>query len=116
MLGKLILFLLQIVVAWLVVPVLFRAIPLGGAATFSLFVLAILFAIVVFLTGVLGAQVLQGVGGPSSATLSASLVVALIFAAVLFFVPGLISDLGIPRLSNDAFVLAGALLGYWIKR
>ena len=82
MLGKLILFLLQIVIAWLLTPVLLRAIPLGGAAAYELFIWAILVAIIVYLTGVIGAQVLQDVGGPSSATLSAALIAATISATI----------------------------------
>lgn len=113
MLGKLILLLLQIAVAWFLAPILHAKIPVPG--DFGIFLYAVLFAILVFLTGVLGAQVLQGVGGPSSATLSASLVLALIVAAIIKFlpevaaaIPGTISHLGL--------VLAGAVIGYWVKR
>lgn len=113
MLGKLILLLLQIAVAWFLAPILQAKIPVPG--DFGIFLYAVLFAILVFLTGVLGAQVLQGVGGPSSATLSASLVLALIVAAIIKFlpevaaaIPGTISHLGL--------VLAGAVIGYWVKR
>ena len=113
MLGKLILLLLQIAVAWLVAPVLYRALPGTG---FELLVYAVLFAIIVFLTGVLGAQVLQGVGGPSSATMSAALILALIVAAVLTFIPGLVPNIPNVSFTNLGLVLAGAIIGYWIKR
>lgn len=114
MLGKIILFLLQIVVAWLITPILVSNIPVPGE--FSIFLYAVMFAIVVFLTGVLGAQVLQGVGGPSSATLSAALIVALIFAAIVFFLPQLVAVIPGNTISHRGFVLAGALIGYWLKR
>lgn len=116
MLGKLVLLLLQVVIAWLITPVLLRAIPLGAAAPYELFIWAVLVAIVIWLTGVIGAQVLQGVGGPSSATLSWSLGIALIVAALLFFVPGLIPNIPEVALTDHGVVLAAALIGYWIKR
>jgi hypothetical protein len=114
MLGKIILFLLQIVAAWFLAPIIYSKIPVPGE--FGIFLYAILFAIIVFLTGVLGAQVLQGVGGPSSATLSASLLVALIFAAIVFFLPQLVAEIPGNAISHRGFVLAGALIGYWLKR
>ena len=68
MLGKLILILVQIAAAWLLGPVIRAQIPTGG--TYDLFIYAIVFAIVVYLTGVLGAQAAAiGVGdiGPAIA-------------------------------------------------
>jgi hypothetical protein len=114
MLGKLILLLLQIAIAWFLAPILYSKIPVPGE--FGIFLYAVLFAILVFLTGVLGAQVLQGVGGPSSATLSASLVLALIVAAVVAFLPDLVAAIPGSTISHRGLVLAGAVLGYWIKR
>ncbi len=76
----------------------------------------LLFAIIIFLMGVLGAQVLQGVGSPSSATLSASLVVALIVAAIIVFLPQVVAGIPGNAISHRGLVLAGAILGYWIKR
>ena len=113
MLGKIILFVLQIVIAWLIAPILHNAIRVPGE--FSIFLYAILFAIIVFLVGVLGAQVLQDVGGPSGATLSAALVGALIVAALIFFLPDIVRLIP-ARISDLALVLTGALIGYWIKR
>ncbi|MGQ0456151.1 MAG: hypothetical protein ACT4OU_03705 [Hyphomicrobium sp.] len=114
MLGKIILLLLQIVAAWFLGQILYSNIPAPGE--FGIFLYAVLFAIIVYLTGVLGAQVLQGVGGPSGATLSAALVVALIAAAIVAFVPQLVAALPGNTISHRGLVLAGALLGYWLKR
>lgn len=114
MLTKLILFILQVAVAWFLAPIIYSKIPVPGE--FGLFLYALLFAIIVFLTGVLGAQVLQGVGSPSSATLSASLVLALIVAAVIVFLPQVMAMIPSNTISDRGFVLAGAILGYWIKR
>ena len=70
MLGRLILLLLQIVVAWFLAPIIAGYVPVAGV--FGLFVFAIICAIIVFLVGVLGAQVLRDVGQPGSATLTSA--------------------------------------------
>lgn len=114
MLGKIILLLLQIGLSWLLAPILYSNIPVPGE--FGIFLYAVLFAIIVFLTGVLGGQVLRDVGGPSGATLSAALIVALLFAAVVFFAPQFLAVIPGDAISHRGFVLAGALLGYWLKR
>lgn len=114
MLGKIILLLLQIGVAWFLAPLIYAKIPVPG--DFGLFLYAVLFAIIVFLMGVLGGVVLQGVGSPSAATLSMSLLVALIVAAVVTFLPGIVAAIPGGTISYRGLVLAGALLGYWIKR
>ncbi len=99
MLGRLILILLQAAIAWFLAPILAGYIPVPGA--FSLFVLAILFAIIVFLVGVIGAQVLRGVGQPGTSALSWSVVLALICAAIATFAPDFVPQLeGLIALSN----------------
>ncbi len=114
MLTKLILFILQVAVAWFLAPIIYSNIPVPGE--FGLFLYALLFAIIVFLMGVLGAQVLQGVGSPSSATLSTSLLLALIVAAIIVFLPQVVAAIPGNTISHRGLVLAAALLGYWIKR
>ncbi|PPC99728.1 MAG: hypothetical protein CTY31_07400 [Hyphomicrobium sp.] len=114
MLGQLVLFLLQVAIGWFLAPIIYSEIPVPG--DFGLFLYAILFAIIVFLTGVLGAQVLRDVSQPGSATLSMSLVIALIAAAIVVFLPQIVQAFPGNTISHRAFVLAGALLGYWIKR
>lgn len=114
MLGRLILILLQAAIAWFLSPILAGYIPVPGA--FSLFVLAILFAIIVFLVGVIGAQVLRGVGQPGTSALSWSLVLALICAAIATFAPDFVPQLTLGTLQARGLVLAGAILGYLIRR
>ncbi len=114
MLGKIILLLLQIAVAWLLAPILYSYIPVPGE--FGLFLYAILFAIIVYLVGVLCGQVLRDIGVPGGGALSAALVVALIFAAIVFFAPQLLASIPGDTISHRGFVLAGALLGYWLRR
>ena len=115
MLGRLILLLLQIVIAWLLAPIITDLINVN-TGFFELFILAVIFAIIVFLVGVLGAQVLRDIGQPGSATLSFSLILALIFAAIATWGPQLLPSALWTRVPEDVLVLAGAIIGYWAKR
>ena len=108
MLPRIVLILLQIACAWTLMPKIMSYIPIGG--DIRNFVIAIVFAVVVWVVGLIGAEVLKDTARPSGKTLTASLIVALIGAA-LFFVPGLMQ--AIPYKFNDLYVpLAGAILGY----
>ena len=108
MLPRIVLILLQIACAWTLTPHIIRYIPVGG--DLKIFVIAIIFAIIVWLAGLVGAEVLKDTARPSGRTLTAALVVALIGAA-LFHVPGLMQ--AIPYKFDDLYVpLAGAILGY----
>lgn len=113
MLGRLILTLLQIAIAWFATPVLAGYVPVPGK--FSLFLYAVICAIVVFIVGLVAAQVLKDVGQPSSTTLTWSLVGALIGAALITFGPQYIHinwNIAPPR----TYALAGAIIGYVLKR
>jgi hypothetical protein len=114
MLGRLILILLQVVIAWFTAPIIAGYVPVPGA--FSLFLFAIICAIIVFLVGVVAAQVLRDVGQPGSATLSWALILALIAAALATWGPDLVPQIPWHRVPGRALVLAGAVLGYLIKR
>jgi hypothetical protein len=114
MLGRLILILLQVAIAWFATPIIAGYVPVPGA--FSLFLFAIICAIIVFLVGVIAAQVLRDIGHPSSATLTWALVFALIAAALATWGPQVLPQVPWGRVSPHAIVLAGAILGYLIKR
>ncbi|MGI9403715.1 MAG: hypothetical protein ACR2OF_04295 [Hyphomicrobium sp.] len=114
MLGRLILLLIQIVVAWFLAPEIAKYIPVAGFL--SLFVFAIICAIIVFLVGVLAAQVLRDVGQPGSATLTWCLILALVAAAIATWGPDLVPQIPWGRVPDKALVLAGAILGYLVKR
>src|SRR4026209_257359 len=86
MLPRLVLLALQLIVAWFAAPVIVRYIP--GMGRLELFVYAAAFAVVVWLVGVVGAQVRKDPGTPSSAALASALVVSLIAAAVYTWLPG----------------------------
>jgi hypothetical protein len=115
MLGRLVLILLQIAVGWFVGPLIVAKLPAFGQAT--IFITAVVFAILVWLTGFLGALVLKDVAQPTPATLTVAVVGALIGAGLTLVpqVTGFINDIvrGVPTL---AYPLAGAVLGYAVKR
>lgn len=115
MLGRLVLILLQIAACWFLGPLIVSKLPqLGGL---NIFLFAAVFAILVWLLGFLGALVLKDVAQPSPATLSFALVGALIGAGLTLVpqVTGFVATFvkGVPTL---AYPLAGAVLGYAIKR
>jgi hypothetical protein len=111
MLGRLVLILLQIVGGWFGANAIMSAIKFGQ---FRLFIFAVVAAIVVYLIGVLAAQVLKEVGAPSSSTLSAALVLALVAAALATWGPQIIP--AISQIPDNYLVLAGAILGYTLKK
>lgn len=116
MLGRLVLLLLQIAVGWYGSKALMGMINVPG--TFHLYVFAIVAAIVVFLIGVIAAQVLKEVGTPSGHTLSWALAWALIAALLWSFGPTLpvLSEVPWGKIPADYAVLAGAIIGYTIKK
>lgn len=112
MLPRLILILLQIVFAWFVGKCLAGYVPLTG--DLKIFIYALIFGVLVWNAGLIGAEILKDVGRPSSATLAACLIGALVGAAILF-IPGLLA--AIPLKFNQLFVpLAGAIIGYMVRR
>src|SRR5262249_46085213 len=116
MLTRLILLLLQAIVAWVAAPPIVRYIPgLGGL---QLFVYAAVFAVLVWVVGLVLSQVLRGEGTPSSATLVAALILGLIGAALVTWLPAFVPDVrgAMHTIPDLAYPLIGALLGYHIKR
>jgi hypothetical protein len=115
MLGRLVLLLLQLALCWFAGPEIFKKLPQLGQL--SIFVQAVVFAILVWLVGMVGAIVLKDVAQPSARTLTFALVGALVGAALTLFpdvtrtIAGFIR--GVPLM---AYPLVGAVLGYAIKR
>ena len=115
MLGRLILILIQLALGWFLGPLIVAKIPAFGAL--NIFVYAVVFAVLVWLIGFLGAIVLKDVAQPSPSTLTVALVGALIGAG-LTMVPDVMKAIagvvkGVPPL---AYPLIGAVLGYAVKR
>lgn len=116
MLSRLILLVLQAIVAWVAAPAIVRYIPgLGGL---QLFVYAVVFAVLVWVVGLVLSQVLKGAGMPSSATLVAALILALIAAAIYTWLPTAVPEVKpvLLNLQEKVYPLIGALLGYHLKR
>lgn len=115
MLGRLVLLLLQIVIGWFGSTALMGFIKFGE---FRLFIFAVVAAIVVFPIGIIAAQVLKDVGTPSSHTLSWALGLALIAAVLWTWGPQLplLSEIPWGRVRAEYAVLAGAILGYHLKK
>src|SRR5437762_11164628 len=90
MLSRLILLAVQLVIAWFGAPYVVRYIP--GMGRMEIFVYAAVFAVIVWIVGLVLSQVLRETGMPSSATLVAALVVALIAAAIYTWLPMVLPD------------------------
>jgi hypothetical protein len=116
MLSRLILLVLQAIIAWFLAPPIVRYIPgLGGL---QLFVYAVVFAVLVWVVGLVLSQVLREIGMPSSATLVGALILALVGAALVTWLPAFVPDVrsAMRTIPDLAYPLIGALLGYHIKR
>jgi hypothetical protein len=116
MLARLILLLLQLAIGWFAAPHVLRYLPKFGS-TVDIFIYAIVVALLVTVVGFAGSLVLQGVGTPTTGTLTSALVVALIFAALTLVEPVTAFVSGItPGIRREVYPLVGAVLGYFIKR
>jgi hypothetical protein len=115
MLARLVLLALQLAIGWFAGREIVRYIPRFG--DLQIFIYALAFAVVVWLLGLILAQVLRDTPTPSSGTLVASIIVALIGAAITWL-PVFLPDLGyaISRLDRLAYPLIGAVLGYHLRR
>jgi hypothetical protein len=116
MLSRLILLALQLVIAWFGAPYIVRYIP--GMGRMEIFVYAAVFAVIVWIVGLVLSQVLRDLGQPSSGTLVSALVLALIAAAIYTWLPVLVpeSKQVMLNLQEKAYPLIGALIGYTIRR
>jgi hypothetical protein len=115
MLARLILLLVQLAVGWFAAPYIAAYIPRFGAL--DIYVYAIIFALLVTIVGFIGSLILQGVGTPSTGTLTFALLFAIVFAALTMLQPvtSLVADF-VPGLPLRAYPLIGAVLGYLLKR
>jgi len=116
MLSRLVLLVVQLVVAWFAAPYIVRYVP--GMGRMEIFVYAAVFAVLVWVVGLVLAQVLRDMGQPSSGTLVSALIVAVIAAAIYTWLPALVPDAKrvLLNLQEKAYPLIGALIGYHILR
>jgi hypothetical protein len=112
MLSRLILIALQLVVGWFGAPYILKYLPpLGGDV--QIFIHGAVFAVLVWLVGLIAGQVLKDISTPSPATLVWALVGGLAGAAlILFKVPAMIPLNFQPLL----LPLVLAILGYMLKK
>ncbi len=114
MLGNVVLVLLQIAAAIGGGPFLYAMIPARG--DWGLFVYAAVFAVIVFVIGLLGSLVLKGVARPSPASFLSALLFALLAAAVVTYGPQLVAGFPGHAIAHRNVVLAGAIIGYFLRR
>jgi hypothetical protein len=113
--SRIVLAFVQLVVGWFGAPYIVAYVP--GLGPLSLFVYAVVFAVLVWIVGLVLSQALKDTRTPSRETLVASLAGALIGAAVITFVvtvvPGFLVLL--PSIPARAYPLVGAILGYLVR-
>ena len=115
MIGRLLLLLLQLVVCWFVGPEIFKKLPPFGQLV--IFVQAAVFAMLVWVVGVLGGIVLKDVATPSATTLTYALVGALLGAGLTLLPDATRAIAGVIKgVQPLVYPLVGAVLGYAIKR
>lgn len=117
MLPKIVLTLLQLSIAW-IFSGQFRGFVSVNIGALDIFLTAVVVAVLVWLTGHIGALVLKDTPPPSAATLTACLVLALAGAAITLIPPvtqivGSFLKEGVPL---RVYPLIGAIVGYFIKR
>ncbi len=112
MLGTIILIAIQFAAAFLAAPFVLAHIPVSG--DLKVFAHAVIFAVIIWIVGLVGSFALKDVNLPSTRTLGAALIGALIGAA-LSKVPNLMemSPLKFPALYLP---LVGGIIGYMARR
>ncbi|MEZ5849181.1 MAG: hypothetical protein R3D68_00850 [Hyphomicrobiaceae bacterium] len=119
MLPRLVTFVLQVAITWYLTPVIKAALPTFSLRPYDILVDAVLFALVIVLVGFTCALTLKNVKKPGGGTLIASIVLGLVFAG-LTLVPQIVQaiDGAVPalRTMHVVYPMAGALLGYYVKR
>ncbi len=113
MIGYLVLMALQAMAAWFGGPYIWKYIPIGGDP--QIFVKATVFGLIVWVTGLVGSFALKDVRLPSTNTLAWAIMLALICAG-LVLVPQVMSALPLKGFDKLLLPLAGAILGYMIRR
>jgi hypothetical protein len=113
MLGRLVLIALQIAAGWGGTPMVERYVSVGGNA--QTFIRGVIAAVIVWIVGLVGSQVLKDVSLPSPAKLTWAVAGGLIGAGLIVFkVPQMVQ---MPLPAPPLAILIGlAMLGYHLKR
>ena len=112
MLGYLLLVVLQFVVAFIGAPNVLAYIPVSG--DLQTFVHAAIYAVIVWIVGLVACFALKEVRMPTAATLVTSLIGAMVGAALMFF-PQLLAAIPF-RFPPLYLPLIGAIIGYMLRR
>ena len=117
MLPRIILTIVQLAIGWTLGAQIRGMVPINVGAL-DIFLTAVVLAVLVWLTGQLGALVLKDTPPPSTATLTACLVLALAGAALTLVPPvtQAVSSVlkgGVPL---RGYPLIGAVIGYLLRR
>jgi EamA domain-containing membrane protein RarD len=110
--SRIVLALVQAAVGWFVAPYVVAYLPRLGVL--NLFVYAVVFAVLVWVVGLVLSRALKNTRTPSRETFVGSLVGALIGAAAITFVVAVVPGLLVlmPGIPARAYPLLGAVLGY----
>ncbi len=112
MIGYMLLVILQFIAAFFAAPMVLRYIPVQGDP--RTFVHAAIFAVIVWIVGLVASFALKDVRMPSTGTLASALIGAMIGAALMLF-PQLLA--AIPFKFPPLYLpLIGAILGYLLRR
>ncbi|HEX7075161.1 MAG TPA: hypothetical protein VF226_14065 [Hyphomicrobiaceae bacterium] len=111
MLGRLVLILLQLAIGWFGAPQVLRYVPAPGDA--QVFVYAVAAAIIIWVVGLIGAQVLKDVATPSAGTLVAALIGGVIGAAIVAFKLNQMIPVNVPP---NLWPLGLAIVGYALRK
>jgi hypothetical protein len=115
MLGRILLILLQLAGAWFAAHFIAQYIPLSGEVL-RLVLFAVLFAVMAWIIGLVGAEAIKGVNRPQGSSFALSLGLGLLGAAVVIaplYVQSLHFTLPFPQLYLP---LIGAVAGYQFGR
>ena len=119
MLGRLVLIVFQLAVAWRLtgeIPRVLSLVPFKFTPFVEIFLYALAFAIIVWVIGILGALVLKDVPSPTPSTLIFAIVGACLFAALSLFPEVRDAVAKVVRLQQTFYPLVGAVVGYAVKR
>lgn len=119
MLPRIVLLIIQIAAAWFLAEPIKAVLPQVLGRQYDIFVYALIYAVVIMVVGFAGALILKGVRVPTGATFTFSLVLALLLAGLTLIDPVRTAiDTAVPllRANHKIYALAGALIGYILKR
>lgn len=113
MLARLLLIILQIAAGWFGANAVLPFVQIGE---YQLFVFGLIAAIFVWIVGLLASLVLRYIGRPGGGTLAFTIAFALLAAALATWGPQLLPTIPWGRIDAYYLTLAGAIIGYIMKK